>query len=275
MNNPVTLVHITDLHFFSQRVTISHFFSKRLLGYVNWVVNRSRRFDFTFADKFLARVRERKPRAVIISGDFTVTSDLREFEIAKEFVDDIKSIGVSVYLIPGNHDYYTFESVRNRQFERFFGEYLVSGGYPAGVKLEGNLSMIFLHTVMPNFFSSRGVISREQLEKLAGIVKNSNLPVIVCAHYPVLHRTETYYSNVTRRLGNASLLRQVLIGSRVPLLYIAGHVHHYSYTVDRDNSLVAYLTTPPLFYKREYNGGYCEISFDGEKFGVKLVPSSE
>lgn len=275
MGFTINLVHITDLHFFSQGLTLSHFLSKRFLGYFNWILNRRRRFDFSFADRFFTRLKQQKPRAVIISGDLTVTSDLKEFEVARQFVDRIRSVGVPLYLIPGNHDYYTFESVRRRRFEEFFDDYLVSKDYPAFVKLEENLSMIFLHTVKPNLLSSRGCISPEQVEKLGVIINDSSSPLIVCSHYPVLHRTDTYYSNLTRRLVNAKLLRSVLIKSRVPLLYIAGHVHHYSYTVDKENSLVSYLTTPPLFYRREFNGGYCEINFDGEKFGVKLVPSWE
>ena len=271
MNNPITLVHITDLHFFSRGLSLSHFLSKRFLGYFNWIMNRSKKFDFSLTEGFLAQIEKEKPKAVIITGDFSVTSDVREFEKAREFVDRIKATGVSVYLIPGNHDYYTFESVRKKQFEKFFGGYLVSDEYPVVVKLNDNLTIVFLNTVKPNLLSSRGAISQKEIEELEKILASGTAPMIVSAHYPVLHKTETYYSNITRRLGNSKLLRRALIKSKVPLLYIAGHVHHYSYTVDKENPLVAYLTTPPLFYRREFNGGYTEINFNGEKFSVKLI----
>lgn len=271
MNPSVSLIHITDLHFFSRKFTLSHFFSKRILGYTNWLINRGKRFDFTKKDVFLTHLEKEKPGAVVISGDFTVTSDKKEFEIARRFVDDISSLKIQVYIIPGNHDYYTFKSVRGKLFENIFDKYLLSGEFPISVQLTDGLSIVFLHTVKPNLLSSRGKISRNQIKRLEEIICNSKLPMVVCAHYPVLHKTETYYSNITRRLGNARLLRQVLQRTRVPLLYIAGHVHHYSYTVDNKNSLVTYLTTPPLFYKRERNGGYCKIVFDGEKFDVKCV----
>ncbi|MCX8064728.1 MAG: metallophosphoesterase [Candidatus Hydrogenedentes bacterium] len=270
MKTPINLIHITDLHFFSYGLAPSHFLSKRILGYVNWVLNRSKRFDFSSKDKFLAYLRNAKPKGVIISGDFTVTSDDREFELARRFTDEIKSLSIPVYIIPGNHDYYTFESVRRKRFEFFFKDYLISEEYPYSVRIDDNLTVIFLHTVRPNFLSSRGVISKEQVEKLGEMIATNKTPVIVCGHYPILHKTDTYYSNATRRLKGARFLRKVIVQAQTSLLYIAGHVHHYSYTVDRDNSRVSYLTTPPLFYRKDKEGGFCEITLCGEDFKIKF-----
>jgi len=175
-----------------------------------------------------------------------------------------------VYVIPGNHDYYTFEAVRNKRYETLFSDYNISNKYPVVITLPNSTPLIFLHTVRANVVSSRGAIDKQQIHQLGEIISALDKPAVICGHYPVLHHTPEYYSSYFRQLKNANLLRKVLLNTKVPLLYIAGHVHHYSFNRDDRNPLVTYLCTPPLFYTKDRHGGFCEITIHENLFDVQL-----
>lgn len=269
-DNILKIIHITDLHFFQFSGNIFKLFNKRILGCLNWELNRKKRFDFSSKERFLNKLEQYKNAVVIVTGDLTVTALEEEFLLAKNFIDDIRKRGIPIYVIPGNHDYYTFESVRRKRYETIFSEYCISGTYPIITHLPDGTSLISIHTVRPNFLSSRGVIDEGQIYRLGEIIKSLDKPAIICAHYPVLHRTPEYYSSYSRALKNANILRDVLIKTKVNLLYIAGHVHHYSLNKDNTNPLVTYLCSPPLFYSKRRKGGFCEIAIEKDQFNIQI-----
>lgn len=269
-DNNLKIIHITDLHFFQFPENILKLCNKRILGCLNWKLNRKKRFDFSGAERFINLLSQYKNVAVIVTGDLTVTALEEEFLLAKNFIDVIRKKGFPVYVIPGNHDYYTFESVRNHRYETLFSEYNLPKTYPAVVHLSDGTPLIFIHTVRPNILSSRGVIDRGQLQRLEEIIVSLEKPAIVCGHYPVLHHTPEYYSSYSRRLINSNLLREVLKRTKIPVLYIAGHVHHYSLNKDDTQTRVTYLCSPPLFYSQQRKGGFSEISIKGNQFDIQL-----
>lgn len=269
-DNDLKIVHITDLHFFQFPKNILKLFNKRILGCLNWELNRKKRFDFSGAERFLTFLSQYKDVVVIVSGDLTVTAHDEEFLLAKHFIDSIRKKGFPVYVLPGNHDYYTFEAVRNRRYETLFSEYNISEHYPAVVHLPDGTPLILLHTVRPNILYSRGVIDRSQLRRLEEIIVSLEKPAIVCGHYPVLYHTREYCSSYSHRLKNSDLLREVLIRTKVPLLYIAGHVHHYSLSKDDAQPLITYLCSPPLFYSERRKGGFSEITINDNQFHVRM-----
>ena len=269
-DNNLKIIHITDLHFFQFPGNILKLFNKRILGCLNWELNRKKRFDFSGAERFLNFLSQYKNVGVIVTGDLTVTALEEEFLLAKNFIDSIRKKNLSVYIIPGNHDYYTFEAVRNKRYETLFSEYSPPKTYPAVVHLPDGTPLILIHTVRPNILSARGVIDREQLQRLEKIIVSLERPAIVCAHYPVLHHTPEYYSSYSHRLKNSDLLREILVKTKVPILYIAGHVHHYSLNKDDAQPLVTYLSSPPLFYSQQRNGGFSEITIKNNQFDIQI-----
>ncbi len=264
------LIHITDLHFYQFPKKISKLLNKRILGCINWELNRKKRFDFNNTERFLNLLKKYKNTSIVITGDLTVTSLEEEFHIAKDFIDKIREKGFPVFVIPGNHDYYTFESVRQKRYETLFSEYSISNTYPAMVPMPNGIKLILLYTVRPNILSSRGEIDKKQIQQLKEILSSLDQPAIICAHYPILHHTREYYSSYSRRLKNADLLRKAIIQTSVPTLYIAGHVHHYSLTPDKQNPCVQYLCSPALFYNKEKNGGFSIITFEDGKFNISF-----
>ncbi len=268
MDEQIKIIHITDLHFYKFPASILKLLNKRILGCLNWELNRKRRFDFNNTGRFINFLKKQNNAVVLITGDLTVTAHEEEFYIAKEFLNKIRATGHRLFVIPGNHDYYTFECVKKKRFETLLSDYCLTDDYPIVVKLPNGIPIIFLHTVRPNILSSRGEIDKEQIEKLNEIISSLHTPAVVCSHYPVLHHTPEYYSSYSRRLKNADLLRQTITQTRVPLLYVAGHVHHYSLTQDKNNPLVQYLCSPAFFYNQKRGGGFSIITLKEDTFSI-------
>lgn len=265
------ILHITDLHFFEPHIPLRRLFNKRLLGYWNAKLNRARKFDFSTAEQFLKFIGKESIDTVIVTGDVTTTADIEEFKKAKQFFETLKQQGVILYLIPGNHDYYTFESVRLHRFEKSLHEFVLSDNYPVRTQLPTGHELILLQSARANLLSSRGILSIEQISQLDKWITELEQPTIIACHYPVLHRTPEYYSSFSRRLINANRLKATLQKTKVPILYLTGHVHRYSYVQDKINPLVTYLCSPPLFYKAKRGGGFCIIKVSKLGFDVQLI----
>ena len=254
------LVHIADLHFWSVVWNPFALVSKRFLGNLNVLLRRGRHFPLQRAEPFADYVASLGIPAALLTGDFTSTSTATEFRMAREFVDGLVRRGLDVSVMPGNHDVYTFRAARTRRFEHHFAPYLPSNGYPAMRMLPGGTSLVLVPTVCPNFLSSAGRISAAEVAATEALLRDASDPVIVGAHYPVIHATDVYASGRTRRLRNAEDLRQVVgqCGKRV--LYVAGHVHRFSYTRDPRYPNVAYLSTGAFFYHHPAKGCFGEFS---------------
>ena len=97
-----TIIHISDLHFGTERQTI--------------------------AEKLLVEINACKPDLVIVSGDFTQRARKKQFKAASEFLHNIPYEKI---VIPGNHDV-AFFNLFHRIFNplRRFKKYIHSDLYP-------------------------------------------------------------------------------------------------------------------------------------------------
>ena len=267
-------IHITDLHFWQIVTNPLQLLNKRILGNLNLILRRRKYVRTERAHSFLSLLDTMTPDAVLIGGDLTTTSTEAEYEQAARFVDHIAETGTSVYLIPGNHDVYTFESRRRRRFEKFFGACLPVPEKPVLSLLPGGVPLLRIPTTRPNIVSSRGGISRQQIAQSMTLLKDIGEGlVLVLAHYPLLNHTPAYRSGVARRLANATALREALGASAKPLLYLAGHMHAFSHCTDPVHTNITHVTSPALFYDKEnHAGGFTEIEMEGGR--IKLFPWS-
>ena len=271
---PFPIAHVTDVHFWEIVRNPLKLINKRLLGNLNVILKRSKHFHQHLADDFAANVIDTGAKTVIFGGDFTSTATDSEFERARHFVDIFEKAGLRIVLMPGNHDVYTFESVRAARFESCFSRWLPEGGYPSRYDLVGGGSLLVVPTVCPNILSSRGRITAEELEKVGAMIgKVADRPLLIAGHYPFLHNTSSYSSNWERKLGNAEALHELLGSSNQPLTYIAGHVHRFSYVTDRLHERIRHLTTPAFFYHRsgtDVCGAFTVLEPDGDYFRITL-----
>ena len=102
LSEPVKFMIATDLHYISPSLLgDGSFFTpsseKRNDGKVVPYVS-------ALTDAFLEEVKEKKPRALILSGDLTLNGAKASHEELAEKLLSVKSEGIDVLVIPGNHD---------------------------------------------------------------------------------------------------------------------------------------------------------------------------
>jgi len=246
-----TFLHVADLHFWKVTVNPFRLLNKRLLGNANVWLRRRHEFPMAEAERLIDGLESTGVRQLLLTGDFSSTSLDEEFAMGRGFVDTLQRRGFSMHLMPGNHDVYTFESVRRRRFERHFQPFLPEGGYPALETLPGGTPLLLVPTVCPNLVSSRGRITLEQVAKAAEMLPRDAPSVVVAGHYPLLDETEGYALSPGRRLRNAAALRSALGMSGPRILYVAGHVHRFGYTRDPEYPNLLHLCTGAFFRRNE------------------------
>ena len=268
------LLHLTDFHFWKVLLNPLRMLNKRALGNVNVVLRRRREFVIHQADNVAAHVAGLGARDVFLGGDFTSTALPEEFAAAVRWANGLAARGLRVSVVPGNHDVYTFESVRKRRFELAFADYIPQEGYPCVRRLEGGVPLVLAPTVCANRVSSRGRISRSELDKTCALV--SACPeelVLVGAHYPVLETTPWYNTPESRRLREAAAFRHALGETGKRVLYLCGHAHRFGYIQDHDHANLSHLCTGALFLNKHTapeSGTFSEIRVDNGEVRVYL-----
>lgn len=266
-----SFVHIADIHFW--RIVLNPFrlLNKRFWGNLTVLLRRRREFVLERSEAYADAVAATGVRAVVLTGDFASTALEDELQMAARFVEGLHSRDMSVFVIPGNHDVYTFHANRVRRFEHFLKPFLPEQGYPALTALPGGTPLLLLPTVVPRHFSARGLITRRQIDEAAELLDGCEGRVVVAAHYPILHHTHGYHSNPFRRLENAEFLRNALGRSGKEILYICGHVHRFSCERDPQYPSIQYLSTGAFlrtFHESGTEGEFCRIDVTDEAFNI-------
>lgn len=266
-----TLLQVADLHFWHITWNPMRLLNKRALGSLNVAFRRRREFDAARAHEHIEALVQRPSRNILLTGDFTSTSLDEEFVQGRAFVAALAERGFTPFVLPGNHDVYTFESARKRRFERYFAEYVPRNGYPSVYTLPGGTSLLLVPTVCPNLLSSRGRVDGRTLRRVEELLADASNPVIVAGHYPVLLRTPGYTLTKERVLRNASALRQAIGESGRRVLYVCGHVHRFSYVRDEVYPGLLHLSTGTFFGRHRHgpaDGSFAEIDVLTDGFRV-------
>lgn len=261
MTTPVdSLIYITDLHFWEIVRNPFTLMNKRFLGNANVIYRRRKEFHMAQGEPYSAHLASLGIGECLIGGDFTSTATHGEFQKGRAFVDGLVRHGMHVEILPGNHDVYTFESVRAKRFEAYLGPFMPEEGYPARRTLPGGTPLLLVPTACPNWLSSAGRITPGEVAATRDLLDACpDGPVLVAGHYPLLHRTPGYKSPPGRQLRNAEALRIALGETGRTILYAAGHVHRFSYTQDPDFPGLTHLTTAAFFLQRP--GDACRGAF--------------
>jgi 3',5'-cyclic AMP phosphodiesterase CpdA len=217
------LVVLGDLHFGVMSVWPWELVGKRFIGQMNLWFNRRRHFDYTLLEPTLERVRAIKPARVICTGDFTTTALDREFELAKRQVSPLLE-NFRGFVLPGNHDRYTFTSERVKRFEQHFGRWSAAA-WPHYEQLTERDHFIALDVAKANALHDPGRVGETQLKALAALINTlpGDARLIVACHYtlgtpPGVHEREHH------QLEDLAELVEVLRGER-QTLFVHGHVH--------------------------------------------------
>lgn len=264
-------IHLTDLHFWEVVVNPLRLLNKRALGSLNVALKRRKQFVMERAWTYIDYIGGLDIPNVIISGDFASTSTDYEFEQGVKFVRKLEEAGKRVTVISGNHDVYTFESVRKKSFGKYFFQWLPDEPPPCAHALSGGRPIIYTPTVCPNFISSKGNITEREIEDTVALIETALSPVIVVGHYPLLNETAAYSAGLNRRLRNAEKLRLALHESGKQIVYVCGHVHRFSDERDPKFSNIRHVTTGALFRaapESNSDGDFSVIAVDGDAVQV-------
>jgi len=246
------LLHFSDVHlpYSLRRVPLSDWLSKRLLGGANWVLRRRRLFadGRNKIEALVELARSEGVTAVLFTGDYTVLGTDAELAAARDVFTPF--LEWNFVGLPGNHDLYLGDVVRERRFERHFGDTMASDlpdlavdeSWPIVRLLGETAAIVAVASARPNPqpWRSSGRVPPPQLEALGAALADTRLAprfVFVATHYaPRL--PDGGPDTREHGLENAdALLAAIASLERGALLH--GHVHH-CYSVARADG-------PPLF----------------------------
>ena len=219
------VAHLSDIHFFKFNLSPRTFFSKDILASLNYLINRSRyRVDFNLEDiPKLLKIKD--VTHVIISGDFTTTSNLKEYRAAKEFIQKLHDHGLKTVIIPGNHDNYNKRAAKSKRFYQMLEAPNELRDQSISIQdLGEGFKIISLDTTIPTpFWSSQGLFSKELEKRLTSLLdQHKGQPLILLNHFPTLTKKHLPVRKIMRRYEK---LKEILDQSSNIKLYIFGHTH--------------------------------------------------
>lgn len=232
----IKLAHFSDVHLTSPRLgwRVRDMFGKRASGWVNVkFLGRGTRFQHANAvvDALLREFHERPLDQLVFSGDATTMA------FDNEMTEAALRLGVGdatlppCLAVPGNHDLYTYGSVRRRVFEFAFSAWQVGERadpdhtYPFAKKV-GHVWLIGLNSATANFWpwDATGKVGEVQLFRLRKLIEKLDAgPRIVVSHYPLLTRGGKPEAR-WHRLKDWARVRDVVAECGVSL-WLHGHKH--------------------------------------------------
>ena len=271
------LVVLGDLHFYQLAVWPWQLLSKRLLGQTNLWLNRRRHFKPTLWPHIRSRILELKPEGLLCSGDLTTTALPGEFARARtawsELVVELPSSDDTARMVPGNHDRYTFPSMRKRLFEQAF-EPWTSATWPAAWPMGRGTHVIGLDPTRPNKFNASGKLGQTQLESLRQhltTIPRSDRVIILC-HYPIGTPPDLPREAPGHGLQDAQALRKLLAASHRPVLYIHGHIHWpWVWTPEDAPNVITINAGAPMLTSSVYPHGQGLLELDLQEDTVTII----
>jgi 3',5'-cyclic AMP phosphodiesterase CpdA len=195
------ILHFSDIHLPARLLSIpfKDWMGKRILGGANLVLGRARKFaegyqKLVVLDRFRC---ELDVDLVICTGDYTSLGTRAELRNARKAVEPLMQAPLGYLNLPGNHDLYVFDVLRQKRWEENFGDtlhtdlphYAVDQGHWPFVSLVGDdVAVVGVNSARPNPqpWRSSGKIPRPQLEALEKVLADRVLLdrfVFVLTHY--------------------------------------------------------------------------------------------
>lgn len=242
------VLHFTDIHLDVDlaAVPFQDWLGKRLLGGLNYLLRRRRRFDG--ADEKLRALADFSSGhgvdLVLFTGDYTTLGTEHEFARARAAVEPLMRAPLGYINVPGNHDLYMPDVVRERRFERHFGDTLAAdlpelatdGPWPLVRLIGDDVAVVAINSARPNpqWWRSSGVVPESQLRGLSRALEDARVRlrfVFVMTHYgPRLPdgRPDSRHHGL---VNSEALLRAI---AELPSgVLVHGHIHHcYHLRVD-------------------------------------------
>src|SRR5262249_21315840 len=111
----------------------------------------------------------------LCSGDYTAIGTHAELKSARAAIAPLTELPHGYVTVPGNHDLYAKDALRDGRFERYFGdlqrsdfpEHAIDGGYPFVRLIGSELAVVGVNSARPNsVVSSAGRVPDAQVAAL-------------------------------------------------------------------------------------------------------------
>jgi len=222
------LAHLSDIHLAPlPRPNPVELFSKRGLGYINWLRKRRRVHRADMLARVVADLKARKPGHIAVTGDLVNLSLTKEFAPACAWLAGLGEPN-NVTVVPGNHDSYV-RSAETLALQHW-ADYMRGDNnenFPF-VRRRGPITIIGLSTSLPTApLAATGELHGNQLARLAPILEalgRENAFRVVLIHHPPTEGAHHF-----RRLRDAAGMREVLKKFGAELV-LHGHHHEASLT---------------------------------------------
>jgi 3',5'-cyclic AMP phosphodiesterase CpdA len=133
------LAHVTDPHFRGLAgLTLGELAGKRAIGLVNLALNRRRKHKSELLDALVIDLRAQAVDHLALTGDLSNVSLPAEWQAALRWLQAYQAPPDAVTVIPGNHDAYVADVIKDGTFERLFASFQTSD--ETSVQLSSQLS---------------------------------------------------------------------------------------------------------------------------------------
>lgn len=235
------ILHFSDIHVdvSPHLVPLRDWLGKRLVGGANHFFRRGKHFRRT-REKLAALGRFADEHAVdlaICTGDYTILGTDVELAAAHACIEPIaRGRPLGYVTIPGNHDLYLHDTIREQRFEKHFHEYMrndlpelaSSDGWPKIRLFREHVAVVTVRSARPNpqIWRSSGMVEPGELEALGRVLADPRLRdrfVVIATHY-ALRRPDGRPDGASHGLVNADAMLRAIAG--VPRgCVLHGHIH--------------------------------------------------
>jgi 3',5'-cyclic AMP phosphodiesterase CpdA len=236
----VRILHLSDVHVSVPLSALPwrEMFNKRLLGAANLVLRRGKHY-VRAREKLLALAQfaeEQQVDLVLCTGDYTALGTEPELSAARQAVAGLTGQRHGYITVPGNHDLYMPDTVRDGRFERHFAgllhsdlpEACVDGPWPLVRFVGDDVAVVAVNSARPNPqpWRSSGVIPERQLRALENLCADPRIAsrcVFVMTHYAP-RRADGTPDRWSHGLENADAFLAACSGLRRGAI-LHGHIH--------------------------------------------------
>lgn len=226
------LLHISDIHFTVFPKNPLTLTNKRFKGLLRQVFGCVHFQAKAIAQGFPILAKQLQANSICITGDFSLTALDKEFALAKQFVHTLAH-HAPVYVLPGNHDVYTQQSLIQQTFYQYFPNTPLQNTGISFHKLFARWWLVLLDcSCLNGWFAANGMIKSSQISILENFILS--LPqdnIIIANHYPLLSTEKP-----THDLINNRSLQHVLKKYSNVHLYLHGHDHQAAMYHNKDSA---------------------------------------
>lgn len=224
------IVHFSDIHIGRRTKQAGALFDKRLLGLINYKLNRRHHIREILVSNAVGRITDLDPDLVVCTGDITCIGSPEEFRAACRILEPlVVAPDFKFVYLPGNHDAYVRDRLCRERLRQAFGflnrQNFSLDSLPAAFDTS-EASLLILNEALPTpVWSSAGRLDSTDEQKFADWLSrsDSSKPRILLGHYPTVRGDGTQLP-WRRRLKNGEVIRQALQKGELDLA-LCGHIH--------------------------------------------------